>query len=257
MIFGISKKEIKMNFTIMIPTRHRPILLDTLLKSIYVTTTFPDKTEIHIAYDSDDNSTIQYLQGLPPNIKPPISTTFHIRERTMNINHNYYNWIATNFAKGKYIIAVNDDTLFEMYGWDEKAMIILNRYEETHPDGILFGMPEDFEREAKRNDSNWMPCFPLISKKSVEILGHFFDPEMVRDGADWAIAATYRNINRIVDLRTAIIIKHLSTRSGRREWDQVDEDSRQSDCVSPPADSFIQRNTKKLLSYIYGIPLIQ
>ena len=238
-----------MTFTIMIPTRHRPTLLDNLLKSIYDSTIHKNEVEIHVAYDSDDMSTIQYLETIKAFI-PPISTTFHVRERARNINHDYYNWIATSFAQGKYLIAVNDDTLFEMYGWDDRAIQTLKIYEEKWPDGIIYGMPEDHERESKRNESNWMPCFPLISKKAVEVLGHFFDPEMVRDGADWAIAATYRNINRVVDLRNCITIKHLSTRSGRRPWDKVDEDSRQLDAVSPPADTFIQRNSDKLLAYM-------
>lgn len=238
------------NFTIMIPTRHRPVLLEKLLKSIYDSTIHKDSVEIHIAYDTDDMSTIQYLHGKYVDYTPPISTTFHQRERARNINHDYYNWMATNFATGKYIIAVNDDTLFETYGWDANAMNSLRVYEDRWPDGILLGMPEDLEKENKRNEFNWMPCFPLISKKAVEVLGHFFDPEMIRDGADWAISATYRNIQRVVDLRNCITIKHISTRSGRRPWDQVDEDSRLTDAQSPPADSFIQRNSEKLLAYI-------
>jgi hypothetical protein len=233
----------------MIPTRHRPVLLDQLLKSIYDSTINKEQVEIYVVYDSDDNSTLQYLETKKNNL-PPISTTFHVKERSRNINNDYYNWIATNFAQGKYLIAVNDDTLFELYGWDDRAINLLNEYEKKYPDGILFGMPEDHEKESKRNENNWMPCFPLISKKAVEVLGYFFDPEMVRDGADWAIAATYKNINRVVDLRNCIVIKHLSTRSGRRNWDQVDEDSRQTDSVSPPADSFISRNSEKLLTYI-------
>jgi glycosyltransferase involved in cell wall biosynthesis len=238
------------NFSILIPTRHRPVLLEQLLKSIYDSTIDKSSVEIHITHDNDDNSTLQYLETKKDFI-PPISTTFHIKERTRNINNDYYNWMALNFATGKYIIAVNDDTLFEMYGWDKMAMDSLNLYEQKHPDGILYGMTEDKEREPKRNDINWMSCFPLISKKAVDVLGHFFDPEMVRDGADWAISATYKNIQRTVDLRNCIIIKHLSTRSGRRGWDSVDEDSRHLDAISPPADSFIQRNSEKLLTYIH------
>jgi len=240
-----------MNFTIMVPTRHRPVLLDNLLKSIYNNTTNKDLVEIHVAYDTDDVSTASYIVTVQGSgFKPPVPTTFHQRDRARNINHDYYNWIATNFAAGKYLIAVNDDTVFELGGWDDRAMTLLDNYELQHPDGIVFGMPEDLERENKRNESNWMPCFPLISKKAVEVLGYFFDPEMIRDGADWAISATYKNIQRVVDLRTAIIIRHISTRSGRRPWDQVDEDSRQLDAQSPPADSFIKRNSDKLLSYI-------
>ena len=236
-----------MIFSILIPTRFRPIFISNLLKSIYESTIKKEEVEILVAYDNDDEQTHNIISNYT---SPPIKTSFYRRARSQNINNDYYNWLALNYALGKYIIACNDDALFEMYGWDSRAFDKLANYEKVKEDGIIYGIPEDFEKENSRQLHNWMACFPLVSKKAIEIVGHMFDPEFLRDGADWALAATYRNVDRVVDLRDCIIIKHLSTRSGRRSWDSLDEDSRKLDGTPPPADSFVQRNSIKLIDYI-------
>ncbi len=236
------------NFSILITTRYRVNLLNNLLKSIYDSTFHKDEVEILVIYDTNDVETIAYVKTLENT--SPIQTYFHSRERSRNLVNDYHNYYSKNHAKGKYIIFSNDDALFEMYGWDDRAMNTLNEFEKKYPDGILYGMPEDFEREPTRQQNNWMACFPLISKKAIEVLGYAFDPEFMSDGADWALAATYYSIERVVDLRNCIIIKHLSQRSGRRDWDSVDQDSRDLGISPCKSDEFIDRNRKILLKYI-------
>lgn len=242
-------------FSILITTRKRVSFLSNLLNSIYNTTLNKDYVEIRIVYDTDDLETDVFVKKF--NLHPPIDTYFHSRERTINLVDDYHNWLSTNYAQGKYIIFSNDDALFEINGWDDKAWNKLFLYEQTYPDGILYGITEDFEKEPKRNKNNWMACFPLISKKSIEILGYAFDPEYIRDGADWALAATYRNIERIIDLRDCIVIRHLSFRSGRREWDILDEESRNLGISAPSPYDFVEKNRQKLLTYINQYKEIQ
>ena len=236
-----------MTFSILIPTRFRVNFLQNLLKSIYDSSIHKEEVEIHVTYDSDDAFTKVIVNDYH---EAPVKTYFHERERVKNINHDYYNWMAKNFAIGKYVIMVNDDTLFELHGWDDRAINSLKIWEERFPDGILYGLTEDFEVEASRNEINWMSCFPLVSRKVVDILGYIFDPEFIRDGADWALSSTYRSIDRVVNLRDCIVIKHLSFRSGRRKWDSLDEDSRKLGILPPLADTYIERNRKILLEYI-------
>lgn len=236
-----------MVFSILIPTRFRVTFVQNLLKSIYDSSLHKDKVEIHVAYDSDDILTKEIVNNYQ---EAPIKTYFHERERSQNINHDYYNWMAKEFAIGKYVIMVNDDTLFELLGWDDRAINSLKIWEERFPDGILYGLTEDFEKEPSRNKINWMSCFPLVSRKVVDILGHIFDPEFIRDGADWALNSTFRSIDRVVNLRDCIVIKHLSFRSGRRAWDSLDDDSRKLGIYPPLATTFLERNRKLLLEYI-------
>jgi hypothetical protein len=239
-------------FSILITTRQRTEMLSNLLESIYKTTSNPSEVEIRIVYDLDDKETIDWINKKIP-YEAVIVTWFHNRERSTNLVNDYHNWLAPQ-SQGKYIIFSNDDALFELNGWDIKTWEKLENFEKKYPDGIIYGIPEDFEKENRRNESNWMACFPLLSKKAIEVLGYAFDPAYIKDGADWALAGTYRKINRVVDLRECIVIKHLSFRSGRRKWDVLDENSLKLDSIingNPPnINNIIEKNSKKLLEYI-------
>lgn len=241
------------DFSILITTRTRVSMLEKLLKSIYDSTYNKDKVEILVIYDKDDILTDGYVKNVfhtQYGEIPPIETIFHSRERSPNLIKDYHNFYAVNHTQGKYIIFVNDDTLFEMTGWDDRALNTLNEFEKVYPDGILYGTPEDFETMHGRRNDQWVACFPLISKKAIDAMGYAFDPGFVRDGADWALAATFYGIGRVVNLRNCIIIKHLSFRSGRRAADDLDTYAHSLGLSVPPIDIFIEKNCKILLEAI-------
>lgn len=246
-------------FSILITTRQRVRMLSDLLASIYRTTSDKPNVEIRIIYDRDDIHTDNYVRhtfGMEFR-HPPIETFFHVRDRSTNLINDYHNWASINFAQGKYIIFANDDSIFEMPRWDVLAWNKLFEYEKLHSDGILYGMPEDHEKEPHRNQTNWMACFPLISKKVVDVLGFAFDPSFQRDGADWAMAATFRAIDRVVDLRDCIVIKHLSFRSGRRKKDDLDLYAQNLGFSNPPIEISARKNANKLLNYIEKYNIIK
>lgn len=214
-----------MNFSLMVPTRNRGIMLSNLIESIVNNTQELDNTEIIVIYDNDDNSTKQISENLLLRFKDKISLIFHARERSFNMSNDYFNYVANNLSTGKYLIALNDDTKFIKYAWDSEAIKKIDKYLEDKPDGIFYGITEDREIERKRNEHYWFSCFPLVSKKAVEALGFFFDPFIWKDGADWDLLALYKNLNRVLDLRLEIIIEHISVRSGRRGKDALDEEN--------------------------------
>jgi glycosyltransferase involved in cell wall biosynthesis len=241
------------DFSILIATRNRVDMLQKLLKSIYDSTYHKDRVEILVIYDTDDMITDAYVKNTfhaQYGEIPPIETVFYARERSPNLIKDYHNFYAMNHTQGKYIMFVNDDTLFEMIGWDDRAMNTLNEFEKIHPDGILYGTPEDFETMHGRREDEWVACFPLISKKAIEVMGYAFDPGFVRDGADWALAATFYGIGRVVNLRNCIIIRHYSFRSGRRPKDDLDVYAHSLGLSVPPTDIFIEKNGKILIRYI-------
>ena len=57
--------------------------------------------------------------------------------------------------------------LLELY-LDEASPKLKVLFEKMYPDGIVYGIPEDLEKESSRNESNWMACFPLLSKKAIK-----------------------------------------------------------------------------------------
>lgn len=208
----------------MVVTRKRPTMLAELIESIVNTTQEKADTEILVMYDIDDSSTYGVVENLKERFCSQMSLKFFTRERSSNINRDYYNDMALTKAEGKYIIAINDDTKFIKTAWDTEARLAIERYLVDRPDGIFYGVVDDREVERKRNENHWFSCFPLISKKSIDALGFFFDPKFGKDGADWDIFATYKYIGRVLDLRPFIIIEHISVRSGRRPKDNLDYD---------------------------------
>lgn len=240
-------------FSILITTRQRVQMLHNLLASIYRTTSNKNEVEIRVIYDNDDLITSNYIKNkfhIEFGTLPRVETFFHMRKRSPDLVNDYHNWCSTNFAQGKYIIFSNDDALFEMDRWDVLTKNKLVEFEKTHSDGIVYGMPQDLEKEEARNEKNWMACFPLISKKVVEVLGFAFDPSFQRDGADWAMAKTFQLIERVVDLRDTIVIKHLSFRSGRRKKDDLDIYALSLGLTNPPIEISARKNAQILQNYI-------
>lgn len=210
------------NYSILIPTRHRPIMLNNLIDSIVNTSQEKDKVEITVMYDNDDNSTLQTKDYIIDKNKDKIKLEFYSRERSFNMNNDYYNYMGTDIAQGKYLIACNDDTRFLKYAWDTEANLKIEQYLENKSDRIFYGVVNDKEVERKRNEHFWFSCFPLVSKEAVKALGFFFDPHIWKDGADWDLFGLYQMLGRTLDLRNEIVIEHISVRSGRRERDILD-----------------------------------
>jgi len=220
-----------MNYSIMVPSRKRPQLLINLIHTINETVEDKTNVEVIIAYDFEDHLTIEALNTIKS--KNYLFAINQVgRSRSPNINNDYYNWMATNFTNGKYLIAINDDTIFKNYAWDSMALKKIDKFLENKKDDIFYGITTDGEIERKRNEHNFFTCFPLISKSAVTALGFFFDPSFYKDGADWDIILPYKHINRVLDLRSEIIIEHISVRSGRRTKDILD-----CECISPESSS--------------------
>lgn len=239
-----------MHYSILIPTRNRPQLFSDLIESIAKNTIWKSKIEILVAYDLDDKITHKLALKIPSDY-PLISIKFFSRERSVSINKDYYNWLAEK-AIGKYLIASNDDCLFNTNGWDILAFPHLEAFVQSNKDGVLYGVTEDDEKEPDRKKEKHFSCFPLISKVAVNALGFFFDPEFYRDGADWAIYTPFHNIGRVIELRKYITIQHISARSKRRKWDELDKYTVEisKTLKYPGINDFVERDTVRLVSYI-------
>lgn len=239
-----------MRFSIIIPTRKRIGYLTKLIESINLTSKNKNQVELLIIYDNDDDTTMQFVNNFHSSY--PVSINFYRRSRSLNINGDYHNWAAQNFAKGEYFIMCNDDTEFMQFNWDEYAWDKLEETKKVWTDGILLGITDDMELIHNRHDGNRFSCFPLFSRRDLEVLGFCFQPEYWRDGADWVIGSVYRRIGRMLDLRSEIVIKHISIRSFRREKDALHDEytSLQHMSPEPPQYDVVTRDSKILKHYI-------
>lgn len=198
-----------MNFSIILPSRERINLLENLLKSIAKNTKNINETETWIALDWDDSNSIKNIKRLSKTY--PFSQ-FIVTERQNNLSEGYYNKL-TKVSTGRFIQVLNDDCEFATLYWDEIAIEVLNKYQKTISDGIVYGKVQD--------EGYYYSCFPLLSRQAVDAMGWFFHPEMTAWGADIHLYEVYSKANRVIDM--PYNINHISHHSGKRKRDHINQ----------------------------------
>ncbi len=195
------------NFSLLTPTRKRPKHLWLYLETLFKVTEDMSKIEVQIGVDKDDDSwkvIIEYLKKTYP--EKGKSLIVHSRFRGTHIEEHYINWLAS-FSKGKYIMMTNDDCLFRTEGWDIKVFKRLEEYIKDKPDGLVFGVVNDKEKE-RRELEFLQSDFTLLSRSSIEALGFFLEPRYSNATADTNIAHIYHLLGRVLDLTKVCTIEH-------------------------------------------------
>lgn len=197
-----------MKFSLMIPTRKRPKKLELFIRSIFETTFNRNEIEIRVGGDNDDQTIKATIERLKKE-NPGWNLYLHQRPRGNSLVSHYINWLALNFCTGKYIITLNDDCLFRSKNWDIKTYLRLEEYLKDKPDGIVLGVTKDtIPIKYEEHEGYLVTGFPLISKKSVEVLDFFLDPIFMDATADYDICQLYATIGRSVDLTDIFVIEH-------------------------------------------------
>lgn len=204
-----------MNFSIVLASRERVHLLDSLLSSIVNTTSDKSNCEVICVIDTDDRITKRFLERLK-NTCP--FAKFITRDRAPNLNDDYLNWAWRNHTKGNNILVVNDDVVFKTPNWDQIAIAHLSRYLADKPDGIAYGWIED-GLKSRQGGLNYC-CFPLITRKAAEVLGFVMPPEFPGWGADIGLYRIYSSINRVCEI-TGVVLEHVSHHNGMRVRDHI------------------------------------
>lgn len=196
-----------MNFSIVLPSRERIGLLENLLETIARNTKNINETEVWIAIDWDDVTSVNSVRRLS---KSYGFSQFIITDRQNNLSEGYYNRLA-KISTGRFVQVLNDDCEFTTPNWDELAITVLEKYQRHMPDGIVYGKVQD--------EGNGYSCFPLLSRQAINAMGWFFHPEMTAWGADIHLHEVYSKVNRAIDLPYAI--NHISHHTGKRSRDNV------------------------------------
>jgi len=196
-----------MKFSLLLPTRKRPQQLRKLIESILLTTHNIKDIEIHLAIDDDDIQIQDTAVVLKDQYKL-CNLLIHMRPRGNSIVTHYYNWLALHFCQGKYLMVLNDDTLFRSQDWDKNVYNRLEEYLKDKPDGLVLGISEDLDSDREVHNDYLVCGFPVISKESVETLGFLLDPSFMMATSDDDICKLYATIDRVVDLRDILVIQH-------------------------------------------------
>jgi len=240
-----------MNFSIILASRERVHLLDSLLASIAQTTADKANVEGLVCIDKDDRVTRRFLDRFQQNYSS--CAHFILRERSRNLNEAYLTWAFRSFAKGDFAIICNDDCVFKTPNVDQIILGKLNQYLSDKPDGVVYGWIADALTERALG-LNYC-CFPLISRKAAEAVGFVMPSYFHSWGADIAVWRIYNAINRVCDLGE-MLIEHISYHSNKRSRDHISSwvEQLQRDSPAHPLNDYdISTHVNKLTQVIGGV----
>jgi glycosyltransferase involved in cell wall biosynthesis len=194
-------------FSLLVPTRERPVFLRKYLDSLNQTTTMPKRIEVLIAYDDDDKETEKIL--LTDLIK---RYNFTIRpckrERSQFINEDYYNWLGRQ-ADGDYLFVSADDLLFVVPDWDRTFETKIEVFCNNKPDRIIGVGIKDNTPKPKISLPQF-PCFPLVTKESLQHFGFILHPFIPTWGADYLFYLLYTGAYRYLAIDDRVYMHHVS-----------------------------------------------
>lgn len=205
-----------MKYSIFLNSRKRTQYLYRLLNSIKHTTANLDEIECFVSCDDDDEFTLGFIDNLLPNWP---FCKFEFIKRDRNLHRRLNNLLLK--LSGEYIWILNDDCEIITENWDlESSKILPNGY-----NNIIYGHTtcNSVDKERSINYSS----FPMLSRNSVDILGHFITPKIPALGGDVYLWRIFSEINRITYL--PINVKHSlhETISAVINCDQVASEMRQ------------------------------
>lgn len=185
-----------MKFSIILPTRGNINDLKQMLDAFERTTRNKDTIEVLLATD-------EQRADIPYNISQQgytYSIRCYERPKTDNFIVGYYNWLADR-STGDNIWAFNDDAFVITQDWDVKIL------DKICSKKIY--MVETFDSTRKQYNHNF-PCFPIVSRDAVNIVGYFFHPRVRMYPADILLHQFYLKCGCVIDaLDIYIVHNHI------------------------------------------------
>lgn len=171
--------------TLITPTRERPDDLKRFLKSIGETTGDPASIEILFYVDDDDKVTIPLIKPLEKEYAD-YNVHFHVGPRSDHFSKDYYNFLSKK-AQGRWVIAINDDSIFVTPAWEEIICNKMDNEAKKFGDDILCGIVKDslMRRGKQENRQPSMSCWLLSSKEYINFAGGLLIEEIYTWGGDY------------------------------------------------------------------------
>ena len=205
-------------FSLICPTRDRMIERSRLLNSLEDTITDPSQVEIIFIVDKDDLRTQNLIENSIERHKK-LNIKYYTRNRSYFLNRDYYNW-ASGLAEGEYHWAIGDDLVFKVKGWDKIISERIKEYIKFKPDNIVFASIKD-NTPKPTNKLPKFPCFPLVSKTAIRVLGFLLHPNIPTWGADYALYCLYKKVDRVLLIEDRIYIEHISYHTKQANEDAI------------------------------------
>ncbi len=249
-----------MKYSLICPTRNRTKNVRRLLTSIRDTVANPQDMEILFAMDNDDAPTHQFFHVLKTqNEFPTLNIQTHIREHSMFLNRDYYNWLASK-SIGQYIFVSADDVVYLVPDWDKIIAERIEAYLSNKPDRIICVGIKDNTPKPKASLPQF-PCFPLITREAYNFFGFVLQPEVPTWGADYLSYLLYTGADRYMCIDDQTYMEHISWHTKQTTEDATGANIRKTFSVmqrTPAhnvdyvAQNVIPIHIDKLKKHIYG-----
>ena len=204
--------------SILCPTRNRADKRENLVKSLNETVNNPNNIELLFIIDVDDMVSEKHI-GTLINRYDKLNIRYIKRTRSTFLNRDYYNY-ATQFAKGDFYWAIGDDVIFLIPNFDKIILDNLEVYLKNKPDKIVCASIKDNTPKPNPRLPRF-PCFPLVSKQAVKVLGFFIHPSIPTWGADYAIYCLYKECGRLFEIHDECYLNHVSFHTKQCEEDVI------------------------------------
>lgn len=189
--------------SIVLPTRGRASLVGRLLDSILDTAARPDLLQVVLYLDRDDgpshaieHSRLELVKLVGPAAKMGQMTRAC--------------WQA---GSGRYVLLLNDDVVCRTPAWDAR---VVAPFAEL-PDGVALVWCNDLFRGPI------MPSFPLLSRRTCELMGGVCPPDYNRDYIDTHLFDIFKKLEALGHRRTVyledVVLEHLHHEAGKAEFD--------------------------------------
>ena len=206
-------KGVDMKISLLVPTRHRPKMLESFMSSVYKMTTHKKNVDIHFMVDEEDGSSVEYTKKIVAQYQNQIEMEVHYISRKndilkFNLNEDYYNNIARK-AKGDLLWVLADDLELTQPNWDEEVITEVTNFSIKYPDKIFcVGLLDNTKPPSHRHPK--FPCFPMFTKEAREALGWILHPGIKTWGADYVNYCIFEPLNRLLKLYNKNYLHHNS-----------------------------------------------
>lgn len=203
--------------SILMPSRKRYELFESVLNHAFDNAADPEQVEIIVVYDVDDQKTRLVAESCKyKNIKLLEQT----EPRPFSIVGCYNR--AASVATGKLLWILGNDTEVITSNWDKVLEQEVELFLDDKPDRVLYvKIDHDFPDGHGQNDMSC--CFPIQTKESYEALGMVEPSEIYCWTSDHALWVIYTRLiaDRILNLRDKIKICNWTWSNGKMPRDDV------------------------------------
>lgn len=176
------------------------------------------KIEVILGMDDDDEQGLAGVEEIRKKY-PGVEIRINISKQSENFVNTYSNPLA-KLARGRWILNISDDVIFITPKWDWEILSRMNKKASGAGDDLFFGLVKDgLMRIGEDTRFPNFTCWPVLSKRHVDVLGYMYPPFFIMNGADHFIAEVYRKLGRSVSL-THVFIDHDSPHTMKRPHDE-------------------------------------